>query len=58
MPSEEHDSSDEDHEGGNIGRAVKGLIDKFKHRKDSPEVGSRRGSHDDISHFGSIGRTG
>lgn len=56
MPSDEAgNSSDEDqHEGGSVGRAVKGLMNKFKHRKDSPDVSSRRGSHDDIN----MGRMG
>jgi hypothetical protein len=56
MPSDEAgNSSDEDqHEGGSVGRAVKGLMNKFKHRKDSPDVSSRRGSQDDIN-MGKIG---
>jgi len=60
MPSDDAgNTSDEDqHEGGSVGRAVKGLIDKFKNRRDSPEVSSRRGSYDDVSHAGHVGRLG
>jgi hypothetical protein len=62
MPSDEHDYDSEDddrpNEGGTIGRKVKGLFGKLKHRKESPEVPSRRGSNDDVSQFGGIGRTG
>lgn len=56
MPSDEtgHSSDEEQHDGGSVGRAVKGLMNKFKHRKDSPEVSSRRGSYDDVN----IGRIG
>jgi hypothetical protein len=57
MPSDEHEDSGSDHEGGNLGRAVKGFIDKFKHRNDSPETVSRKSSYDG-SHFSSIGRLG
>jgi hypothetical protein len=55
MPSDEtaNSSEEEQHEGGSVGRAVKGLMNKLKHRN-SPEVASRRGSHDDIH----IGRAG
>jgi hypothetical protein len=57
MPGDEHDADGSDHEGHNIGRAVKGFIGKFKARKDSPDVSGRRGSYDD-AHFASIGRLG
>jgi len=56
MPSDEagNSSEEEQHEGGSVGRAVKGLMNKFKHRKDTPETSSRRGSYDDVN----VGRLG
>jgi len=59
MPSDEHDLDSEEerpNEGGTIGRKVKGLFGKLKHRRESPESGSRRESNDDVSQFGGIGR--
>lgn len=55
----EETGSDHEHEGVGVGRAVKGFIGKFKRNHDSPDGStSRKASHDDVSHFASIGRLG
>lgn len=53
--------SDHEHESVGVGRAVKGFIGKFKRNHDSPDSHgstSRKASHDDVSHFSSVGRSG
>jgi hypothetical protein len=59
IPDSWAEDAGSDHEGVGVGRAVKGFIGKFKRNHDSPDgTTSRKASHDDVSHFASIGRLG